>query len=285
MSTTRPEQQEVSSAPAPPVVFLDMDEVLCVHAEYNSQQMLKVISGQVPDWPKLFENLVDAGAAAHLLLLHQEFHPTYVISSTWSLHLDRDAMSAVLLRTNLGFVVENLHDAWQTPRALQSSRSQEVEWWLAEHRVAGQPFVILDDPDSGYTLAGSYLDVQGHVVLCERKIGFSGEKLAEARRILQRQMTPEAFGPAEDTPAARELNELESRLRSALAVARPAMGLTSNAQYQKFAGAVPGQFGAIVLDGDKKYVAWFSTGFVLESVQQYIESSTADDIFWRELFG
>lgn len=97
-----------------PVIFLDMDDVLCIDSEFHSGEMLLVIQQKRPDWPELWEKVVDAEAAANLLRLHEEFNPEYVISSSWALHLDREQLCDVLERTQLQFVVYNLHEHWQT---------------------------------------------------------------------------------------------------------------------------------------------------------------------------
>ena len=171
-----------------PVIFLDMDDVLCIDSEFHSGEMLLVIQQKRPDWPELWEKLVDAEAAANLLRLHEEFNPEYVISSSWALHLDREQLCDVLERTQLQFVVYNLHEHWQTQRARSSTRREEVEWWLEAHREPGQPFLILDDTYSGDTLMHSPLALDGHVVTCEVRKGLTATKWEEARVKLRRQL-------------------------------------------------------------------------------------------------
>lgn len=171
-----------------PVIFLDMDDVLCIDSEFHSGEMLLVIQQKRPDWPELWEKVVDAEAAASLLRLHEEFNPEYVISSSWALHLDREQLCDVLERTQLQFVVYNLHEHWQTQRARSSTRREEVEWWLEAHREPGQPFLILDDTYSGDTLMHSPLALDGHVVTCEVRKGLTATKWEEARVKLRRQL-------------------------------------------------------------------------------------------------
>lgn len=171
-----------------PVIFLDMDDVLCIDSEFHSGEMLLVIQQKRPDWPELWEKVVDAEAAANLLRLHEEFNPEYVISSSWALHLDREQLCDVLERTQLQFVVYNLHEHWQTQRARSSTRREEVEWWLEAHREPGQPFLILDDTYSGDTLMHSPLALDGHVVTCEVRKGLTATKWEEARVKLRRQL-------------------------------------------------------------------------------------------------
>lgn len=172
-----------------PVVFLDMDDVLCISKEHNSLQMLTCFRENRMDCPEFWAGLVDAGAAANLRSLHEEFAPFYVISSTWPMYLDRSQMCDVFARTQLNFVRENLHDTWVTPRALSSCRYEEIDAWLNEFRVDTQPFLVLDDTGSGWSLAHSPLAHDGHVVLCKPGAGFTVDKLEQAREQLRRQMS------------------------------------------------------------------------------------------------
>lgn len=172
---------------ARPLVFLDMDDVLCLDDVHHSGRMLKIFEQTIQDYPEMWERLVDAGAAENLRQLHAEFKPVYVISSSWATYLDREQMCEALTRTQLQFVVENLHAEWRTPRALSSSRRDEIEWWLEGHREPSQPFIIIDDSWSGTRLAHSPLALDGHVVLCRSGFGFTKKRLKEACRQLLRQ--------------------------------------------------------------------------------------------------
>lgn len=170
-----------------PLVFLDMDDVLCLDDVHHSGKMLKIFEQKIPDYPEMWKFLVDADAADNLRRLHAEFRAVYVISSSWATYLDREQMCEALTRTQLEFVVENLHAEWRTPRALSSSRRDEIEWWLEAHREPSQPFIIIDDSWSGTRLAYSPLALNGHVVLCRGGFGFTKKRLREAYRQLQRQ--------------------------------------------------------------------------------------------------
>ncbi|MVW64338.1 hypothetical protein GPY61_30880 [Massilia sp. NEAU-DD11] len=165
-----------------------MDDVLCLSNEFGSREMLKIVQHEAPDRPELWAGLVDAEAAANLRDLNVEFSPLYVISSSWATYLDRDQMCQALTRTQLQFVVDNLHAEWRTPRALSSSRRDEIEWWLNIHHESGQPILVIDDSYSGTHLAHSPLAFDGHVVLCKGSVGFTKERLEEARYRLQRQI-------------------------------------------------------------------------------------------------
>lgn len=169
------------------LVFLDMDDVLCLDHIHHSGQMLKIFEQTIPDYPEIWQHLVDTGAAENLRQLHAKFKPVYVISSSWATYLDQQQMCEALTRTQLRFVVENLHGEWRTPRALSSSRRDEIQWWLEAHREPSQPFIIIDDSWSGTGLAHSPLALDGHVVLCRSGFGFTKKRLKEACRQLLRQ--------------------------------------------------------------------------------------------------
>jgi hypothetical protein len=171
------------------IVFLDMDDVLCLDNVHHSGQMLKIFKQAIPDYPEIWDHLVDAGAAENLRQLNAEFNPQYVISSSWATYLDQQQMCEALTRTRLQFVVKNLHAKWKTPRARSSSRRDEIEWWLKAQREPGQPFIIIDDSQSGTGLAFSTLAWDGHVILCKSGFGFTKKRLKEACRQLQRQAT------------------------------------------------------------------------------------------------
>jgi hypothetical protein len=174
-----------------PIVFLDMDDVLCLSDRFGSREMLKIIRQEVPDRPELWAGLVDAEAAANLYELHTQFIPLYVISSSWATYLDQDQMCQTLSRTKLQFVVDNLHAEWRTPRALSSTRRDEVEWWLDANREPEQPFLVIDDSNSGTGLAHSPLALDGHVVICRSGYGFTKKRLKEAKYQFKRQLKDE----------------------------------------------------------------------------------------------
>lgn len=170
-----------------PLLFLDMDDVLCLNEKYTSMRMLQCFQKNDLECPVMWSSLLNNDATENLHKLNEEFAPLYVISSSWATYLNLHQMCELLKRTSLHIVFRNLHEHWQTPRALSSSRRDEVEWWLHEHRQSGQPFVVLDDTSSGWSLAHSPLDQDGHVVLCHAKQGFTLEKLDEVRNLLRRQ--------------------------------------------------------------------------------------------------
>ena len=171
-----------------PVVVLDLDDVLAVHQEHNSFQVLEAFKrAALDDVPALWKFLFDASACKNLRTLHEEFVPEYVISSSWASFLDRTQICEVLRRTDLGFVVENLHHDWCTPREENSYRLTEIDRWLDDHAsVRPLPYLILDDLISGQSLLASHLEKRS--VLCDAWIGFTHPKLRSAQKILRNQL-------------------------------------------------------------------------------------------------
>ena len=172
-----------------PVVICDFDDVLAIHKEHNSFQVLAAFkNATLDDVPTLWKYLFDASACKNLRTLHDEFGPEYVISSSWTSFLDRAQICEVLRRTSLDFVAGNLHDDWCTPREDGSYRLTEIDGWLDMHTAATpRPYVILDDHMSGQSLPGSHLEARA--VLCDAWVGFTHPKLRSAQKILRHQLT------------------------------------------------------------------------------------------------
>ena len=171
-----------------PVVIADFDDVLSIHQEHNSFQVLAAFKhGALDDVPTLWKYLFDGSACKNLRTLHDEFSPEYVISSSWTSFLDRTQICEVLRRTGIDFVAENLHHDWCTPREEGSYRLTEIDGWLDMHAFGTPlPFVILDDHLSGQSLPGSHLEERA--VLCDAWVGFTHPKLRSAQKILRDQL-------------------------------------------------------------------------------------------------
>lgn len=171
-----------------PIVFLDMDDVFCIHPEYSSFQAIEALKRKDLAYPELWENLVLPEARLNLAELHLEFSPTYVVSSSWSYGLNLQQMRQVLIRTGMGFVADDLHKDWCTPKLAAPSRLKEIESWLTNHKQPKRPILVLDDYSSGWALQDSRLDKEGYVVFCDVGVGFNSEKLTKARDLLRAQL-------------------------------------------------------------------------------------------------
>lgn len=171
-----------------PLIFLDLDDVLVLSHSFTSRQaIMNFKSVDIDAWPGLWEELIFAEAKNNLSTLHNEFLPEYIISSSWSNYLTKEQLKMIFRRMGIGYVAENLHIQWKTTKGLQSSRLDEIEQWISEHRVANQKMLILDDYESGWSLKKSSLYKKGFVVLCDVYVGLVAEKLAEAQNRLRKQ--------------------------------------------------------------------------------------------------
>ncbi|MEO7495084.1 MAG: HAD domain-containing protein [Massilia sp.] len=97
------------------IVFLDFDDVLAVHPEYTSSEVVAALKSSAADQAvELWENVFQPAARANLRTLHDEFAPQFVISSSWATYMSQGQVSEVLARSGLGFVAEALHGDWRS---------------------------------------------------------------------------------------------------------------------------------------------------------------------------
>ncbi|MEV4780122.1 HAD domain-containing protein [Burkholderia sp. LMU1-1-1.1] len=171
------------------LVFLDIDDVLCVHRTLNTKDVLAVLDNDgTVDASTVWQQIFHRHAVENLRQLDDEFRPWYVVSSSWTLHLTREQLCAAFEATGLGFVADNLQEHWCTPRDDDSYRLVEIDAWLDLHAwrgtrlLAAAPYVIIDDVLSGQSLVGSHLEE--HAVFCDASGGFLYPQLEAARKIL-----------------------------------------------------------------------------------------------------
>lgn len=172
-----------------PLVFLDFDDVIAIHPDYTSGVVLAALrSGKPHLATEIWENVFHQELRTNLERLHDEFEPSYVISSTWSTYLSRDEIQEVLIRGGLGFVAASLHSNWRSATEVGSYRVTDIAAWLRTNG-ATRPFayVILDDLSSGRTLVDSVLEP--YTVFCDEWVGFTEVQLERAVAILRAQRT------------------------------------------------------------------------------------------------
>lgn len=150
------------------LLFLDMDEVLCLNNPYGGH----ALKNQPPGiWDLLFHR----PAVEVLNLVMKEHGPQVIITSSWLSFLEHAAFDKVFRKTGLSAVADNLHAAWEAPQNAGETRCAAIDRWFQEYGWPGQPYVILDDMQSGTGLKGSYHDSRGRVVFCEEGVGLSVE--------------------------------------------------------------------------------------------------------------
>lgn len=175
-----------------PIIFLDIDDVLCIYQTYNSRDVLAALAGDsTVDADRVLTEIFHPVACYYLRELHDEFLPLYVISSSWTLHVTQRQLCETFRRTGLEFVADNMHGKWCTVRSEGSSRLTEIQAWLtdwlqSQKLVRRPPVLVIDDLCSGGSLLGSPL--ASVTVLCTDGIGFTFREFRDAGGILRKQL-------------------------------------------------------------------------------------------------
>ena len=160
------------------LIFLDLDDVLCLNAPYGGYDVA------VEPRPKdLWEKLFSQEAADILLDVVRDYHPRIILTTSWLKLLDRVGFEAIFRATGLGLLADCLHDQWEAPQDRGMSRLQAIERWLETYH-AGEAFVVLDDHLSGTGLADSRIAKEQRLVLCEVAVGLRKAHVDMIRRAL-----------------------------------------------------------------------------------------------------
>ena len=172
------------------VLFLDFDDVLCLNSPYGGFDVIAALSqiqkntAKVQDVEALWAQLFAPDACNLLEKIHNEFIPLYVLSTSWRLFMNRDALVVVLVNTGLEFIARNLHEHWQTPEFMSPQlRSREIGSWRVYDRHKN--WVVLDDERSGTGFGEDYPFAANRpfIVLCREGFGLQAceyEKLRAA---------------------------------------------------------------------------------------------------------
>ena len=166
-----------------PIVFLDIDDVLCLNNPYGGSDALEALNGRHADADTVLREIFAAGPKRVLESLHERMggRLRYVISSSWRQAFSRQQIEHVFRSAHIGFVAASLHAKWETPGSSRTmGRIEEIESWLRDHHQ-GEPFVVVDDDYSCTTLArideGSTHALAERVVLCTVGVGLTAEHL------------------------------------------------------------------------------------------------------------
>jgi hypothetical protein len=160
-----------------PIVFLDFDEVIVL----NEPGRFGGYDALAPNPPfELWSRLFHAPAVATLIEALEEHDARVVITTSWLRFMLRPALEGVFEHTGLQRISHRLHDAWEAPQQSRETRLNAINRWLSEnHR--GEPYVILDDADSGTGLRGSRHDLERRVVMCDPKTCLQRTQLGAIR--------------------------------------------------------------------------------------------------------
>lgn len=182
-----------------PVLFLDFDDVLCLNSPYGGYDVIGALSqvqkniASVQDFEALWAHLFAPEGRALLEKINHEFAPLYVLSTSWRMFMNRDALVAVLMNTGLEFVARNLHEHWQTPHFLSPQlRAREIGFWRGYDQHKN--WVVLDDERSGTGYGEDYPAKQNlpFIALCQEGRGLEMpeyEKLRAAFELRHLMMT------------------------------------------------------------------------------------------------
>jgi hypothetical protein len=166
-----------------PILFLDIDDVLCLNDKYGGYDVIEAVHGRHKSADAVFRHIFSRRACDALAHIHDAMQARlrYVISSTWREVFDRDQLCDVFRRGGLGFVASSLHEEWCTPiNEHRAVRSDEIAQWLDRH-LRGEPFAIVDDTFSGFSiepaLTNSSHRFAGRIVLCQERVGLLPEHI------------------------------------------------------------------------------------------------------------
>lgn len=180
LADEEPSYAAVAPAGAP-IVFLDMDDVVCLSNPCGGRDARDAIMGTYVNPERLYRELFHAAAVAVLHQMHVllDGHVRYVISSTWRELLTRAQLRHVLREAGMGFVADSMEDLarWATPVLARPNRRREIGLWLERHH-RGEPFVVIDDVWSGASLLSGHADPV-RIVLCKQAVGLLPRHLSE----------------------------------------------------------------------------------------------------------
>lgn len=179
------DQREEAAGPISCLLFLDLDDVLCINEPFGGLHVHRAIYNprQVP--PDLYRTLFLREAVDALNALLDECNPRVILTTSWLSLLQQQHFVELFRLTGLERVGANFHPEWDAAADRGVSRLAAIDRWLAlNHR--GEPYVVLDDFESGVSLVGSTHAKVSRVVFCEAGRGFNAGHLPSALRALRR---------------------------------------------------------------------------------------------------
>lgn len=166
------------------LLFLDIDDVLCLNQPFGGYHARGALLRPADEPKDIWQKIFHPAAAAALKELMLTCHPQVVLTTSWISIMDRQHFVEVFRLTGLEVVAESLHQFWDAPQNVGTSRHTAILKWLGSHH-RGEPLLILDDLTSGEGLVESEWDAAGHQILCEVDRGFHAGLLPKAIRALR----------------------------------------------------------------------------------------------------
>lgn len=184
----------VEPAESGPVLFLDLDDVLCLSDPFGGWDAFEAVQAKRIDADLVFEHLFHGPAVDVLRAVHERVGGLrYVVTSTWRNLFNRSQFAEVLRRSGLDFVAASLErkGRWATVHWPERTRLNEIAEWLRGHG-RGEAFAVIDDTYSGRSLMKASNSVRGpfrgRIVLCDEKVGLLPEHVEPLVSALRRQV-------------------------------------------------------------------------------------------------
>jgi hypothetical protein len=166
-----------------PILFLDFDDVICLNRTCGGYDAIEAIArienepGLSPEtFDTLWTELFDVNAKVFLRAIHGLWDPWFVLTTSWCRFVKKEALIEILQRSGLGFVADNLHSSWATPRRMHPDiRAGEIGSWHRANPGFENAWVVLDDTLSGVGLSDWPIPSESpFVVLCRENVGLTG---------------------------------------------------------------------------------------------------------------
>ena len=165
-----------------PVLFLDFDDVICLNRTCGGYDAIDAVA-QIENEPglppqtfeTLWKELFDVSAKAYLHAIHNLWDPWFVLTTSWCRFVKKEPLMEILQRSGLGFVADNLHSSWATPRRMHPDiRMGEIGSWHRANPGFEDSWVILDDTVSGTGLSDWPIPAENaFIVLCRENVGLT----------------------------------------------------------------------------------------------------------------
>lgn len=165
-----------------PVLFLGFDDVICLNRTYGGYDALHAMAqiekepGLAPSvFKDVWSELFDVEAKSYLQAIHEIWGPWFVLSTSWCRSLQKESLIKILKHSGLGYVADNFHSSWATPRRMHPDiRADEICSWLHANPGFENSWVVLDDELSGVGLSEWPIPAESpFIILCRENVGLT----------------------------------------------------------------------------------------------------------------
>lgn len=89
-----------------PIVFLDIDDVVAIDPNFSGSTVVAALKNNRNIEEKFWASVFLSSAVSNLSLMHEDFSPSYVISSSWTNYLNRDQVAFAFNSAGLDFIAK-----------------------------------------------------------------------------------------------------------------------------------------------------------------------------------